>query len=186
MSSKAKQHSVALSKWSMFSRANYDYWSLPLFRFPGGESYKDLIRRLESVVVDLEQQVIPTLIVSHVSTLQMLIAYFRKSPVREAMTIEVPLHTVLKFTPVRGGGWTESQHELAPVYERTSSFIAHRVSIEGMDKVATETDQQQPVSPSPIWGDHLRKPSSSSFGVTSQTLTFEQGPGVPSLKKVHA
>jgi Histidine phosphatase superfamily (branch 1) len=160
-----------------------------LFRFPGGESYRDLIRRLETVVVDLEQQVIPTLIVSHVSVLQMLIAYFRKSPVEEAMTIEVPLHTVVKFTPARGGGWTESQHELAPVYERTNSFLAHsshRVAIEGMDKVSGGKGDQ-PVSPSPIWGDHLRRPSAASFGNSSPTLNFDGGcPQVPTLKNVHA
>ena len=145
-----------------------------------------MIRRLESVVVDVEQQVIPTLIVSHVSVLQMLIAYFRNSPVEEAMTIEVPLHTVLKYTPVRGGGWTESQHELSPVYQRTNSFVpSQTVSIEGIDKVSAETEQQ-PVSPSPIWGDHLRKPSSTSFGSNSQTLSFEQGPRVPSLNNLRA
>jgi broad specificity phosphatase PhoE len=132
-------------------------------RFPGGESYKDLIRRLESVVVDVEQQVIPTLVVSHVSVLQMLIAYFRRSPVSEAMQIEVPLHTVIKFTPARGGGWTETQHVLAPVYERTPSNEASlsKVSIEGMEHVTDGT--KHPVSPSPIWGDHLRKPSSASL-----------------------
>ena len=64
-------------------------------------------------MVDLEQQVIPTLVVSHVSVLQMLIAYFRRSPVEEAMQIEVLLHIVLKFTPARGGGWYGSCHELA-------------------------------------------------------------------------
>mmetsp|Transcript_13031 Transcript_13031/g.30419 ORF Transcript_13031/g.30419 Transcript_13031/m.30419 type:complete len:604 (+) Transcript_13031:266-2077(+) len=128
-------------------------------RFPGGESYKDLIHRLESVVVDLEQQVTPTLIVSHVSVLQMLIAYLRKSPVEEAMQIEVPMHTVLKFTPARGGGWQESCHELAPVFERANSFGKEEsiVSIEGMEKI----DENTQVSASPIWGDHMRHPTSS-------------------------
>jgi hypothetical protein len=161
-----------------------------LFRFPGGESYKDMISRLESVVVDLEQQVIPTLIVSHVSILQMLIAYFRRSPVREAMTIEVPLHTVLKFTPARGGGWTESQHELAPVYERTTSFLpsqnSTRVSIEGMDKVSSKQKDQPLVPPSPIWGDHLRRQSSASFNVVNPTGNYDHIPLVPTLRNVHA
>ena len=134
-------------------------------RFPGGESYKDLIHRLESVVVDLEQQVIPTLVVSHVSVLQMLIAYFRNSPVEEAMQIEVPLHTVLKFTPARGGGWQESCHELAPVYERSNSFcIQNKVSIEGMEEINKENSLESvTVSPSPIWGDHMRHTSSESL-----------------------
>jgi Histidine phosphatase superfamily (branch 1) len=77
--------------------------------FPGGESYRDLIRRLGSVVIEVEQQVIPTLVVSHVSILQVLIAYFRNSRIESCMNIEVPLHTVIKFTPVRGGGWMEER-----------------------------------------------------------------------------
>ena len=52
-------------------------------RFPGGESYKDLIQRLESCLIDMEQQVAPVLVVSHVSVLQCLLAYFRGSPVEE-------------------------------------------------------------------------------------------------------
>ena len=49
----------------------------------------------------------------------MLIAYFRNSPVEKCMDIEVPLHTVIKFTPARGGGWSESVHPLAPVNNET-------------------------------------------------------------------
>jgi hypothetical protein len=67
---------------------------------------------MESIIVDIEQQVSPVLIVSHLSVLQMLIAYMRNSPVENAMSIEVPMHTVLEFTPSRGGGWTETRHQL--------------------------------------------------------------------------
>ncbi|ACI64342.1 predicted protein, partial [Thalassiosira pseudonana CCMP1335] len=68
-------------------------------RFPGGECYGDLMCRLESIVVDMEQQVGPVLVVSHVSVLQALVSYFRNSPVEECTGIEIPLNTVLKFTP---------------------------------------------------------------------------------------
>lgn len=81
-------------------------------RFPGGESYRDLTVRLKSVLIDVEQQVVPTLMVSHVSILQCLMAYFRNSEVENCMSIDVPMHTVIKFTPVRGGGWSETQHPL--------------------------------------------------------------------------
>lgn len=129
-------------------------------RFPGGESYKDVIKRLESVVVEIEQQVVPTLVVSHVSVLQLLIAYFRNSPVEEAMAIEVPLHSVIKFTPARGGGWSESQIPLSPVLERANSeFIpGAKFKIEGMEELAANT---------PIWGDHMRK--SSNVSMSSNT-----------------
>ena len=148
-------------------------------RFPGGESYKDLIRRLESVVVDMEQQVIPTLIVSHVSTLQTLIAYFRRSPVKECMHIEVPLHTVLKFTPARGGGWTETQVPLSPVYQKSNGG-ADGLSIEGMEHFAVNQgsssdnfgylpDLVPPPSPTtPFWGDHSKRASSVSLSSPSR------------------
>lgn len=131
-----------------------------------------MIRRLESVVVDLEQQVIPTLIVSHVSVLQLLIAYFRKSPVKDCMHIEVPLHTVLKFTPARGGGWTETQVPLSPVFERENSE-GNEFKFEGLDELgrsqgSTVTNTASVMnSASPIWGDHMRRASSISLGASS-------------------
>eukprot|EP00580_Thalassiosira_gravida_P016232 CAMPEP_0201662248 /NCGR_PEP_ID=MMETSP0494-20130426/4398_1 /ASSEMBLY_ACC=CAM_ASM_000839 /TAXON_ID=420259 /ORGANISM="Thalassiosira gravida, Strain GMp14c1" /LENGTH=620 /DNA_ID=CAMNT_0048140571 /DNA_START=226 /DNA_END=2089 /DNA_ORIENTATION=+ len=79
-------------------------------RFPGGECYGDLTSRLESVVVDIEQQVGPVLVVSHVSVLQVLVAYLRGTPVENCTSIALPMNTVLKFTPAKGGGWQESQH----------------------------------------------------------------------------
>ena len=115
-------------------------------------------------MVDLEQQVIPALVVSHVSVLQMLIAYLRNSPVEEAMQIEVPLHTVIKFTPVRGGGWQESFHELAPVSGRSNSFSSEKkiVSIEGIEEIAKQkSTENMKVITSPIWGDHMRQASKS-------------------------
>jgi hypothetical protein len=131
-----------------------------------------LIGRLESVVVDLEQQVIPTLIVSHVSVLQLLIAYFRKTSVKDCMHIEVPLHTVLKFTPARGGGWSETQVPLSPIFQRASSILPEdEYKFEGVDKIGRS---QSAVSvsnhasssniASPIWGDHMRQSSSLSLG----------------------
>lgn len=112
-------------------------------RFPGGESYRDLIRRLSSVVVDLEQQVIPTLVVSHVSILQCLMAYFRNTPIENCMSIEVPMHTVIKFEPVRGGGFQESQHSLGD----DSSFPTHT-------RLNSDCAMNNIGGGPPIWGDH--------------------------------
>merc|ERR1711862_304095 len=78
-------------------------------RFPGGECYHDLINRLESCVIDMEQQVVPVLVVSHVSVIQVLLSYFRNTPIEKCTSIEVPMNTVIKISPVNGGGWTESQ-----------------------------------------------------------------------------
>jgi Histidine phosphatase superfamily (branch 1) len=122
-------------------------------RFPGGESYKDLIKRLESPIIDMEQQTAPVLIVSHVSVLQALIAYFRQSPADQCMNIEVPMHTVLKFTPSRGGGWVESRHELLPDEGilNSSKAIANVTSESELSALSCSDH----VASSPIWGDHV-------------------------------
>mmetsp|Transcript_7447 Transcript_7447/g.20652 ORF Transcript_7447/g.20652 Transcript_7447/m.20652 type:complete len:668 (+) Transcript_7447:64-2067(+) len=108
-------------------------------RFLGGESYSDLIDRLYSVVIDTEQQLGPALVVSHVSVLQVLVSYFRNTPIRQCMDIQIPMHTVLKFTPLRGGGWLESQHTLLD---------------DDSPEVASTAEKTNAESPSkPIWGD---------------------------------
>ena len=91
-------------------------------RVPGGECYADLIHRLETCIIDMEQQVnMACVVVSHLSALQVLMAYFRPSPVRECTPMEVPMHTVIKYTPVTGGGWTETIHSLCPDHDLDTS-----------------------------------------------------------------
>lgn len=134
-----------------------------LLRFPGGESYRDLMSRLTSVVIDVEQEVVPTLIVSHVSILQCLMAYFRNSRVEQCMSIEVPLHTVVKFTPVRGGGWSESHHPFYDVQVPLESFSEMKTSEPSLEMNANiDVDQHSTHSESfsslPIWGDNTMSP----------------------------
>ena len=157
----------------LFSHTLLDFTIVP--RFPGGESYKDLMSRLISVVIDIEQQVIPTLVVSHVSILQCLMAYFRNTRVEQCTSIEVPLHTVIKFTPVRGGGWVESHHpmydepELASLLRNDSapSSLPPMKCVESLSEISNGDHSsgsiQHPDSPvitSPIWGDGLIVPNS--------------------------
>lgn len=109
-------------------------------RFPGGESYHDLVNRLESSLIDMEQQVSPVLVVSHVSVIQCLLAYFRNTPVQKCTSIEVPLHTVIEMSPMKGAGWHETHYPLCDVAEDCPPPV----------------DDQLPPSPrpTPIWGDH--------------------------------
>ena len=149
-------------------------------RFPGGESYCDLIKRLDAVIVDLEQQVTPTLVVSHASVLQMLIAYFRNSPVENCMDIDVPLHTVIKFTPARGGGWSESTHKLAPV--NTGKDIQLPVSS------VSSSSPPEPRHAHPIKGDHAVKKNVFSAGwqLFQKTMTENLSAQQHDKKKAHS
>ncbi|KAI9909591.1 hypothetical protein PsorP6_014843 [Peronosclerospora sorghi] len=68
-------------------------------RFPGGESYQDLMLRLEPVLIDIEQHTGPVLVVSHISTLQVLYAYFLGAPIECCPELEIPFHSVLELVP---------------------------------------------------------------------------------------
>lgn len=111
-----------------------------MYRFPGGECYRDLVKRLESCIIDMEQSVSPVLVVSHVSVIQVLLAYFRGTPVKECTTITVPMHTVIKLTPVMGGCWLEEHEKLCGIDEHGK---VKRTLIP-----VTQDDS------APIWDDH--------------------------------
>ena len=90
-------------------------WSAAPFvtRFPGGESYSDLVSRLEPNLIDIEQQTAPVFIISHVTALQVLYAYFAGSPVTECYKTPIPMNEVIELTPVLGGSWLERRHNLS-------------------------------------------------------------------------
>uniref|UniRef100_A0A8D8WLR0 6-phosphofructo-2-kinase/fructose-2,6-bisphosphat ase n=1 Tax=Cacopsylla melanoneura TaxID=428564 RepID=A0A8D8WLR0_9HEMI len=72
------------------------------YRYPRGESYEDLVARLEPVIMELERQG-NVLVVSHQAVLRCLLAYFLDKSAEELPYLHVPLHTVIKLTPVAYG-----------------------------------------------------------------------------------
>jgi len=112
-------------------------------RFPGGESYKDLVKRLDTPLIDMEQQMVPVLVVSHVSVIQCLVSYFKNEPVKKSTGIKVPLETVIQLSPADGGGWIEERFQLL-----------EKVVVNG-DEIDGEVGERVNSSESlPIWGDH--------------------------------
>lgn len=68
------------------------------YRYPGGESYVDVIYRLEPVILELERQRGPVLIVAHNAVIRAIYAYFMGKTQDECPYIDIPLHTVFKLT----------------------------------------------------------------------------------------
>ncbi|KAF7375210.1 6PF2K domain-containing protein [Mycena sanguinolenta] len=64
----------------------------------GGESYRDVVVRLEPVIMELERQE-NILIIGHQAILRCLYAYFHHLPQDDLPYIKIPLHTVIKLTP---------------------------------------------------------------------------------------
>ncbi|ELK23546.1 6-phosphofructo-2-kinase/fructose-2,6-biphosphatase 3 [Myotis davidii] len=69
------------------------------YRYPTGESYQDLVQRLEPVIMELERQE-NVLVICHQAVLRCLLAYFLDKSAEEMPYLRCPLHTVLKLTPV--------------------------------------------------------------------------------------
>mmetsp|Transcript_7175 Transcript_7175/g.10671 ORF Transcript_7175/g.10671 Transcript_7175/m.10671 type:complete len:532 (+) Transcript_7175:22-1617(+) len=75
------------------------------FRFPGGESLVDMNRRLAEVVLEVERVREPVVVVSHLSTIQSLVAYFTGQDPCNIPHIRVPQHSILELKPSIYG-WT--------------------------------------------------------------------------------
>lgn len=68
------------------------------YRYPRGESYEDLVSRLEPVIMELERQE-NVVVVAHQAILRCLLAYFLDKKSKELPYLKIPLHTVFKLTP---------------------------------------------------------------------------------------
>ncbi|MFO0554912.1 MAG: 6-phosphofructo-2-kinase/fructose-2,6-bisphosphatase [Polyangiaceae bacterium] len=82
------------------------------YRYPRGESYADVILRLDPVIIEIERHERPILIVGHQGVLRALYAYLMDTPPRECPHLPMPLHTVLELIP-NAYGCTERRFPLA-------------------------------------------------------------------------
>ncbi|XP_048877706.1 6-phosphofructo-2-kinase/fructose-2,6-bisphosphatase-like isoform X1 [Brienomyrus brachyistius] len=89
------------------------------YRYPKGESYEDLVQRLEPVIMELERQE-NVLVVCHQAVMRCLLAYFLDKSADELPYLKCPLHTVLKLTPVAYGCKVES------IYLNIEAVNTHR------------------------------------------------------------
>lgn len=68
------------------------------YRYPQGESYIDLIHRLEPVILELERTRAPMLVVAHNAVIRCMLAYFTGKSQEECPFIDIPMNTVFKLT----------------------------------------------------------------------------------------
>eukprot|EP01065_Artemidia_motanka_P033835 TRINITY_DN4085_c0_g1_i1.p1 TRINITY_DN4085_c0_g1~~TRINITY_DN4085_c0_g1_i1.p1 ORF type:complete len:672 (+),score=200.17 TRINITY_DN4085_c0_g1_i1:102-2117(+) len=73
------------------------------FRYPEGESYQDLVNRLEPVLMELECAEQPVLVIAHQAVLRCIFAYFEESAAEQATNITVPQATVWEYHPTGQG-----------------------------------------------------------------------------------
>jgi broad specificity phosphatase PhoE len=73
------------------------------YRYPRGESYQDVIQRLEPVIFELERERRPVLVIGHQAVLRALYAYMMDRPPNECPYVSIPLHTMLELEPTAYG-----------------------------------------------------------------------------------
>lgn len=83
------------------------------YRYPRGESYLDVIARLEMVINELERQRDPVVIVGHQGVLRIIYTYLKGIPREDAPMVDFPLNTVIKLVP-RTYGCDEDRFCLIP------------------------------------------------------------------------
>ena len=122
------------------------------YRYPRGESYIDVIQRLEPVIFELERQKHPVLVIGHQAVLRCLYAYFLEKDASECPYLPIPMHTVLEIEP-KAYGCVERQF---PLVSKQELIQANRILID------------RPQTP----------PSSPILGLTSPILDIETAAAV--------
>lgn len=69
------------------------------YRYPRGESYLDVIARLEPIIMEMERHREPLLIVGHQGILRIIYAFYMGLSRAAAPYVSVPLNCVLQLVP---------------------------------------------------------------------------------------
>ncbi|GIL90017.1 hypothetical protein Vretifemale_17742 [Volvox reticuliferus] len=79
------------------------------YRYPSGESYMDVIQRVEPVIIELERERESVLVVAHQAVLRAVYAYFMNVPPEDIPQLSMPLHTLIELTPMPDGTMSEQR-----------------------------------------------------------------------------
>ena len=89
------------------------------YRYPMGESYHDLVHRLEPVIMELEKRD-SAVVICHQAVARCILAYFLGETYQQLPYMKVPLHTLIKLKP-KPYGCDMKQHKF-----NISSVDTHR------------------------------------------------------------
>jgi broad specificity phosphatase PhoE len=101
------------------------------YRYPRGESYCDMIYRIEPTLMELERQKDPVLIIGHQAVNRVVYAYLLGKKPQDCTEIPIPLHTVMEIVP-NAYGATEKWYDLN---ERVDKEL-ERMMVENSEHVA--------------------------------------------------
>jgi len=101
------------------------------YRYPRGESYLDVIARLEPIIIEMERHQEPLLIIGHQAVLRIIYAFYIGKSRAEAPYLSIPLNTVIELVP-------------GPVTCKEQRYVlynpANPLSIDGQDEPLGKPD----------------------------------------------
>jgi len=109
------------------------------YRYLGGESYRDVVIRLEPIIMEVERSD-NILIVTHQAVLRCIYAYFMGSSQEQSPWMEVPLHTLIKLTPRAYGTQEERMFANVPAvstWREKGSAAVHAEATPSQSTVGT-------------------------------------------------
>lgn len=125
------------------------------YRYRGGESYRDVVTRLEPIIMELERSE-NILIITHQAVVRCIYAYFMQKSQEESPWMKVPLHTLIKLTP-RAYGTEEIRYSAGigavSTYRTKGSVAKHEdgTDMEGKmtppETKTTPTEENGPEAP---------------------------------------
>ncbi|KAG7553572.1 hypothetical protein FFLO_03004 [Filobasidium floriforme] len=120
------------------------------YRYRGGESYQDVVVRLEPVIMELERQE-NIIIICHQAIIRCLYGYFMGLSQEELPYIKVPLHTLIKLTPMAYGCEEERFHVPIAAVDTHRPKPARRNTGDGA--VAAPTEEKKSGAARDYFGD---------------------------------
>jgi len=107
------------------------------YRYPRGESYLDVIARLEPIIIEMERHQEPLLIIAHQAILRIIYAFYIGATRSEAPYLSIPLNTVIRLVP----GPVDCKEERSVLYRPVKAL-----KVDGQDEPLKPGES----APSPI------------------------------------
>ncbi|KXZ48046.1 hypothetical protein GPECTOR_30g141 [Gonium pectorale] len=98
------------------------------YRYPAGESYMDVIQRVEPVIIELEREREYVVVVAHQAVLRAVYAYFMGVAPEDIPRLAMPLHTLIELTPMPDGTMHEERFPVDIDVDMSSDYAGPAVT----------------------------------------------------------
>lgn len=100
------------------------------YRYPRGESYMDLINRIEPIIYELERREGPVIVIGNQATIRCLYGYFTNTPLKDIPHLEIPINTIIRKLPQAYGFNEERFTYNADTDEITKNYDEYYLNFE--------------------------------------------------------